>query len=138
MPGEEVQDRDGEDRGEDVDMPPVWLKCALPLIREATPQLIEEQEIVSVQAMPSPVGGVAFFKPRFGETWIDVWERSEGMMVQHRYEGYIGIVERKGDMIHSVIVRWLTGQIGVREYSWWDLKPASVVDALATLEEDDG
>jgi len=44
-----------------------FLKFAFPIIRRASPALIAQQ-IVSVQPMTGPVGGIAFYRPRYGET----------------------------------------------------------------------
>ena len=43
-----------------------FLKFVFPVIRRAAPSLIASQ-IVSVQPMTGPVGGVAFYRPRCGE-----------------------------------------------------------------------
>lgn len=43
-----------------------FLKFAFPIIRKAAPSLVASQ-LVSVQPMTGPVGGIAYYRPRYGE-----------------------------------------------------------------------
>ena len=43
-----------------------FLKFVFPVIRRPAPSLIASQ-IVSIQPMTSPIGGITFYRPRYGE-----------------------------------------------------------------------